>query len=942
MNDMTLTARLRMEAEQAKAELRKTTGEVKKLANEGLKPAEAAAKKTGAAVDRMGKESAGAAGQVRGLGGAADTAEAGVEGLSAAQRRNQAAATGMADANRRATGSVGNLFAQFNDVGVMMAAGQNPLQLALQQGTQITQVIGPMGAAGAVKALGQAFLSLFSPVNLITIGTIAAGAAMFQWLTGSADAAQTAEDALAGMEAAVDKYREAVAAARVPTSELRREFGEMAAEARAELELAVDIERRNALRAAAEVAAAVTDGIRTVNTEFGDQRNLAQTFDLSLFGLDASARRERQALVNEVLAAYRQLDQMGTESLEGQIDAFDRALEAFRAAAEYDGNISTIEDEKLGQLSEQLQLLRQIKVEEEGTVNAAYTQEEFRMQALVGLNQRRVELHREVAEAEARAESSQAAATAAAAQAAERDTARAEEMLAAMQDQAVIQAAIINHGEDSVQVAVAREAAEARVFERMVDGLNVTDELKAELMEAFRVEQLMAGMDFAAPIDNATAAARALADQLGISLRMAMLVSAAGSQGFAGPDAVISNQYETGQLGGELVGVVASLSVGPNTRRDSVRSGGGGSRRSGRSRIDPDSMAGIQERAREALAELDITVAGIQERVRVGLLSTQDAAEEVDSATRSTAEGLADLIPELERAAEAAGVDGTEAVARWREELDGLVADLTVAGAELSETLSEGFKGPFTDWIAGTASAKDAFDDFADFVKRKAAEMIADRFTSSFITPFFDSILGGLGTNAVVPNALGGVPDAPGLAGHSNSVVNRPTFFGMGDGRTGLMGEAGPEAILPLLRGPGGLGVRAMGPDGREGVLSLRRMMGGALGVVAPFAKGGVVGPKRPQIMGGPGFFNLNEGSFLAAGAASAAPSTASGDVTVNVTNTAAGTRETVTERDEGGTRVIDVLIERVEAQIAGNIARGRGPIGTAMTNAYGVQRRPR
>lgn len=42
-------------------------------------------------------------------------------------------------------------------------------------------------------------------------------------------------------------------------------------------------------------------------------------------------------------------------------------------------------------------------------------------------------------------------------------------------------------------------------------------------------------------------------------------------------------------------------------------------------------------------------------------------------------------------------------------------------------------------------------------------------------------------------------------------VVSSPTFFPMG-GRLGLMGEAGPEAILPLARGPDGrLGVAAGG-----------------------------------------------------------------------------------------------------------------------------------
>ncbi len=42
-------------------------------------------------------------------------------------------------------------------------------------------------------------------------------------------------------------------------------------------------------------------------------------------------------------------------------------------------------------------------------------------------------------------------------------------------------------------------------------------------------------------------------------------------------------------------------------------------------------------------------------------------------------------------------------------------------------------------------------------------------------------------------------------------IVNSPTLFGMGGG-LGLMGEAGPEAIMPLARGPDGtLGLRGGG-----------------------------------------------------------------------------------------------------------------------------------
>ncbi|EJD3963512.1 phage tail tape measure protein [Salmonella enterica] len=67
---------------------------------------------------------------------------------------------------------------------------------------------------------------------------------------------------------------------------------------------------------------------------------------------------------------------------------------------------------------------------------------------------------------------------------------------------------------------------------------------------------------------------------------------------------------------------------------------------------------------------------------------------------------------------------------------------------------------------------------------------------------------------SVIPNADGGVYRSAGLSQYSGSIVNRPTFFAFARGAA-VMGEAGPEAILPLRRGANGkLGVVAAGSVG--------------------------------------------------------------------------------------------------------------------------------
>lgn len=71
-----------------------------------------------------------------------------------------------------------------------------------------------------------------------------------------------------------------------------------------------------------------------------------------------------------------------------------------------------------------------------------------------------------------------------------------------------------------------------------------------------------------------------------------------------------------------------------------------------------------------------------------------------------------------------------------------------------------------------------------------------------------------------VKMAMGGVVSGGSISDYSGSVVSSPTTFDFNEHLTafrkgaGLMGEAGPEAVMPLTRGPDGtLGVRSYTPD---------------------------------------------------------------------------------------------------------------------------------
>lgn len=171
------------------------------------------------------------------LSGAAARAEAAANGLAGTNRGASGAAAAAAKAyaaegaaaasaskqiemmNRAANqngkgaggrGNVANIAAQFQDIAVSAQMGMGPMQIALQQGTQLAAVLSTL--ENPVKGLGAAFLSVLSPVSLVTIGVIALVSALLQFVNWS-KLAESALIALADVLEPIAPYAVAAAAA---------------------------------------------------------------------------------------------------------------------------------------------------------------------------------------------------------------------------------------------------------------------------------------------------------------------------------------------------------------------------------------------------------------------------------------------------------------------------------------------------------------------------------------------------------------------------------------------------------------------------------------------------------------------------------------------------------------------------------------------------------
>lgn len=137
------------------------------------------------------------------------------------------------------------------------------------------------------------------------------------------------------------------------------------------------------------------------------------------------------------------------------------------------------------------------------------------------------------------------------------------------------------------------------------------------------------------------------------------------------------------------------------------------------------------------------------------------------------------------------------------------MAETNAGVTSLSNSISRGLRQAFDGLVFDGLKASDALE--------LVGKSIINATYSAAIRPVTDRLGGILGAGLSTIGAVAGFSDGGAFTQGrvtpfaKGGVVTRATTFPMRGG-TGLMGEAGPEAILPLSRGAdGSLGVRSEG-----------------------------------------------------------------------------------------------------------------------------------
>jgi tape measure domain-containing protein len=227
---------------------------------------------------------------------------------------------------------------------------------------------------------------------------------------------------------------------------------------------------------------------------------------------------------------------------------------------------------------------------------------------------------------------------------------------------------------------------------------------------------------------------------------------------------------------------------------------------------------------------------------QAGLISDYEKARLNTIANKERIKGLEDAIRKEEELIATSknpqSASATENIRKMRAELENLKLSADEVGVMVENSLGNAFESSFQGLITGTMSAKQAFSNFATSVVADIAKIVAQEVKSAvigaFIRPLINAGMGALGgmfngaaTQAPIQptqNLGGSTPWASdmfkqsangnvfasnqaGISAYSGTIVDKPTIFPFAKG-TGLMGEAGAEAILPLKRNSQGkLGV---------------------------------------------------------------------------------------------------------------------------------------
>lgn len=257
-----------------------------------------------------------------------------------------------------------------------------------------------------------------------------------------------------------------------------------------------------------------------------------------------------------------------------------------------------------------------------------------------------------------------------------------------------------------------------------------------------------------------------------------------------------------------------------------------------------ESMAGTAAERKEIQKRILAAEIALQLAKEDEVINSQTASAEEKALARARREGIV----------RAGDVQGRQIDQQNRGPVEAYAATLTDTATQFEQAWAGALKSTEDAFVNFAMTGKLSFRDLAnsiisDMIRIAIQQAIIKPLMASFGFTFAD---GGVFQNgSVTPFAKGGI-------------VNSPTMFPMSRGM-GLMGEAGPEAIMPLRRlGNGRLGVESVG-GGTQNVSVTVNVEGGQSKVQGDAGKAGQLGQVVAQAVRNELVVQKRPGGLLAA-----------------------------------------------------------------------------
>lgn len=224
---------------------------------------------------------------------------------------------------------------QLSDVLITSQMGfQSVGMIALQQGSQLAAQMNSLKASGGgvFRTLLAGFTSLVNPLSLITIGAVAAGAAIAKWFFAAGEETKSFSDALSDANSRVSELRSATEAlSRATLGSMADGYGRVNEELRRHLDLMRRIAEIEAINSTRDLIASVQDAVTSdgnlFTTELDAMRRAFDTTNDRARSFLAMLDQIKQARTfEEQLAALTRM-RSEVESVTGGLDGAEGAAQ---------------------------------------------------------------------------------------------------------------------------------------------------------------------------------------------------------------------------------------------------------------------------------------------------------------------------------------------------------------------------------------------------------------------------------------------------------------------------------------------------------------------------------------------------------------------------------------------------------------------------------------